>query len=260
MIKENKNARIVILIFILLLVPGILIAYEPGSFNLINPTGLEKGKMELIFQHRFKGEVGEDPINTFFGMDYAGANIGLGFRYVILPKLELNAKRIWNGKEYILDIGYSYAIPQTPISARMDMGFFSYEEFALEEGEFKKIRTNGGFGVISLISEPFYRVTPVLNIGYDSDNKKIGVGVGLAVKILENMGILRQLKVLVEYYPLSKEDEYKNSLALGIRAETFKHHFDLILSNNSRIGIKNLMSGSQEEDGLKFGFNIKRLL
>lgn len=254
MIKGNKIA---VFVFIFLLISGILMAYEHGTFNLINPTSIEKGKSELIFQHRFKGNINEEPLGTFFGMD-SGVNISLGFRYVILPKLELNAKRIWENKEYELGVGYSYTIPQTPVSARGDVGFFSYEKPILEEPYYQ--RENGGFGTVSLIGEPFYRVTPVANVGYDSDNKEISIGLGLSIRILENIGILRNLSAVGEYYPLSKDDEHKKSLACGIKIETFKHQFDLILSNNSKIGVRNIMSGATGEDGLKFGFNIKRLL
>lgn len=232
-------------------------SYEPGTFNLINPTKLERGKGEIDFQHRFIGKINEEPIDNFFGLD-SGASIGADIRYIALPGLEIDISRIWRNKEYSIGIGYSYSIPKTPVITRLDAEFFSYEEFILEKSDFE--RKNGGAGSLSLMSESFYRITPLLNLCYNFHTEKLGLGIGVTVKLLENMGILQKLNAIAEYYPTTIDDEHKNCLAMGMRVETYSHHFDFIFSNNSQLGVRNLMAGTNERDGWRFGFNIKRLI
>ena len=100
--------RKISLIVFLMLMPNVLLAYEMGTFNLIAPTELEKGQKEFKVQHRFKGEVNEEPIDNFFGLDLAGANVRVGLRYIVWSKLELEVSRIWDAKEYTAEMSYTY--------------------------------------------------------------------------------------------------------------------------------------------------------
>jgi hypothetical protein len=251
--------RRIILIVLFVIVPQTLPAYESGMLNLKTPTGLERGKGEFKVQHRFKGKVSEEPFDNFFGMDLAGVNVGIGLRYTVWSELELNASRIWDGKEYTVGVGYAYSFPKTPLRGQVDGQFFSYEEFSLEKGS--EERESSFFGLLSLQSEPaFGRVTPVVNIGYDIHNEEFGAGLGLGIAAFENLGIVRKLSVIGEYFPTTGGTESEKSFAFGLRVETYGHHFDLILHNNWGMGVRRLMSGTTITEGLHFGFNIKRLL
>lgn len=246
----------IFLIFLVMLMPNDLLAYELGTFNLKAPTELQKGSIELKFQHRFRGKISEEPLNTFFGMDYAGANIGIDLRYSVLPKFDLNVSRVWDGKEYTAGASYAYSLTKVPFSIQLGGEFFSYAEFNLEKNK----RKNGVFGLFSFRGGPILRVAPVVNVGYNSDNKEPGVGFGIAITALETLGIVQRLSAIGEYFPTTAESENKKSFAFGLRIETYSHHFDFILSNNSQIGVRHLMAGTLEDKGLRFGFNIKRLL
>lgn len=235
------------LIILLMLVSGQLLAYEMGTFNLESPTSLEKGQGEFKVQHRFRGKISEQPL----GMDQ-GVNVGISLRYSLMPNFELNASRFWNVKEGILGASYAYSIPKSPLRSQFGAQFFSFEVFDLEENEMK--RKNGFFGLLSLQSEPlFNRINPVANAGYDSYNKEFGLGLGLNIVILEYLGMLQRMSVVGEYFPTGE-----NSFAFGFRFETYGHHFDLIVSRNPENGVRRLMSGTAEAEGLHFGFNIKR--
>jgi len=98
-----------ILVFLAItFIPGILLAYdEPDMLNIKTPTGLKQGQMEVKIQHRFYGKINEKPLDNFFGLDI-GANIGLGIRYVVLPKLEINGSYTRDGKEYTIGASYTY--------------------------------------------------------------------------------------------------------------------------------------------------------
>jgi hypothetical protein len=235
------------LITLLMFVSGQLLAYEMGTFNLETPTSLEKGQGEFKVQHRFRRKLSEQPL----GMDQ-GVNVGISLRYSVMPNFELNASRFWSGKEGILGASYAYSIPKSPLRSQFGAQFFSFEVFDLEENEMR--RENGFFGLLSLQSEPlFNRINPVANAGYDSYNKEFGAGLGLNIVILEYLGMLQRMSVVGEYFPTGE-----NSFAFGFRFETYGHHFDFIFSRNSENGVRRLMSGTAEVEGMRFGFNIKR--
>lgn len=249
--------KILFVVFLFIFVPKILLAYETDMLNLKTPTGLEKGKGEFKIQHRFKGKVSEEPIDTFLGMD-RGVAVGIGFRYVVWSKLELNALRIWDGKEYTAGVSYTYSLPQVPVDSRIDIQFFSYEEFNLEEEAFE--RKNNLFGLLSLQGEPILkRIKPVVDVGYDGEENNFGAGLGISVLVLEKKGLLQKIRVLGEYFPTAYDDQ-KRCFTFGVRLQTFGHNFDFIFGNNSEIGMRRLMSGTGTEDGIYFGFNIKRRL
>lgn len=248
--------RRVTAIMLLMLIPGMLAAYEMGTFNLKNPSYLETGQGEFKVQHRFRGKINDEPFDTFFGMDQ-GVNIGIGLRYSVLSGLELNASRFWNRKEGIIGASYAYPIPATPLRSQLDIQFFRFEEFSLQKGALGK--EDGVFVLFSLQSEPlFNRISPLVNIGYDSHTEEFGAGLGLGIVIIEYLGILQRLSAVGEYFPTTGEDKDENSFAFGFRIETYDHHFDLILSRNSENGVRRLMAGTIKAEGVRFGFNIKR--
>ena len=143
--------------------------------------------------------------------------------------------------------------------SQINIQFFNYKEFNFEKNEEES--KNGAFSLFSLRSEPaFDRIVPVVNIGYDGDNKKFGAGLGLDITVLQHTGIIQQVSAIGEYFPTKSESENENSFDFGIRIKTYSHHFDFILSRNSEIGVRRLMSGTIAAEGLRFGFNIKRLL
>jgi hypothetical protein len=247
-----------LLLGLFILVPKTVIAYERGTFNLESPTNLEKGQGEIKIRHRFYGEVSEEPFDTFFGMDL-GANVGISLRYTVWSGLGLNISRVWNRKEGTFGASYAYSVPGTPLRSQIHAQVFSYEEFDFEKNA--EERQNGIFSLLSLQSKPaFNRVTPAVNVGYDSDNQEFGAGLGLSIVVFEYLGLIQRINAIGEYFPTRSESENERSFAFGLRIETYGHHFDLILHNNSENGVRRLMSGAITDGGLRFGFNIKRLI
>lgn len=252
--------KALILAVILFLIPQMIMAYDdPSGMNLKGPTTLKTGQKEFKIQHRFYGKVNEKPIDTFFGM-YIGANVSLGLRYLLFSKLELNTSYMRDGNEF--EVGTSYAVffPAIMLRSQIDAQFFSYKQYNLEKKA--EERKSNVFALLLLQTDPIMKIiTPTVNVGYDGDNKEIGAGVGLSVIALADLGLIRKLVLIGEYYPTKLEDR-KNCYDFGIRLETYGHNFDFIFGNNSNIGVRHLMLGVDKliPKGLYFGFNIKRLL
>ena len=252
--------KIIILVFILILIPQLLIAYDDtGVINLKAPTVLKIGQKEFKIEHRFYGKVNDKPIDTFFGM-YTGANVGLGLRYILISNLEMKASYSRDGNEATIGMSYAVFFPAEMLRSQIDAQFFSYKEFNIETKA--EERKSNAFACLSLQTDPILkRFAPTVNVGYDGDNKKIGAGVGLSAIVLANHGIIRKVVLLGEYYPTKLEDK-RNCFDFGVRLETYGHNFDFIFGNNSNIGVRHLMLGVDKliPKGLYFGFNIKRLL
>lgn len=256
MISKISIQAIALLFFFLMLTNNLLAYNEPGTLNLKVPTGIKSGNAEFKVQHRFTGKINEETFNTLFGM-YMGANVSLSLRYAVLPNLELEGSYSNYSKESSIGTSYSYYFPF--IKALLGAQFFSYEEYNLDEKSFE--RKNNIMGLFSVQTEPIIkRIIPTINIGYDGYEKKLGAGLGANIIILERSGTLKRLILIGEYFPTKLNGDVNNCYCFGLRAETYGHHFDFIISNGSEVGLRRLMLGTIKEDGLYFGFNIKRLI
>ena len=247
--------RWILPIVLLILMPQMLLAYEPGLLNLSSPAELESGQAEIKIQHRFLGDVTNDTLNTLFGADL-GANIGIGLRYEV-SGFELGVSRLRNMREYILAVGYGHALPDIPLRGQADVHFFRYEVFDAGLGGIDK--RSGAFGILSLQTEPLLdRFTATANAGYDGREEEFGAGFGVAITIIKRMGLLQRVGVIGEYFPATSKDDNEKSFAFGLRFETYGHDFDFIVGNNTDMGLRHLMVGAMNNADLHFGFNIKR--
>lgn len=247
--------RIMLLIVLLILMPQMLLAYELGMLNLKGPADLESRQGEIRIQHRFSGDVTDDPLDNLFGADL-GANVNIGLRYAV-SGLELSASRSLLRREYIVAVGYGCALPGVPLRCQTDVHFFRYEEFDLGVGGIDK--KSGVFGLLSLQTEPLHnKLTLAVNLGYDGREEEFGAGFGFAITILERTGTIQKVSAIGEYFPTTNEDENDQSFAFGLRLQTYGHDFDIVLGNNSNIGARRLMAGAADRAHVRLGFNIKR--
>jgi hypothetical protein len=231
-----------------------LFAFEPDMLNLQVPSVLDKTDLVVGVQHRFYGEITDEPLNTFFGTD-EGANVGLGLRYAILPRAEVNASYTRVQKEYTLGASYAHYIPQILMNVQVGIHYFDHESFDSDE------RTRNFFYGLALQTEPLARIiTPVVNVGYDGDNERIGLGLGIGIGFNLEIGPVERAHLLAEYYPVINRDVVngpENYFAAGIKLDTYGHHFILLVGNGSAIGPRRLMLGTETND-LYLGLTIHR--
>lgn len=243
------------MLFIAVSVSQLLFAFEPAALNLKVPSRLEKTEAVFLIQHRFYGNITDDPFGTFFGLN-AGANIGIGLRYALLSKLEINTHYIRSQREFAFGASYAKAIEQLSLHSQLDIQFFSYALIGLEER-----RQNFYYG-LALQTEPLIKIiTPTINISYDGYNETFGIGCGLALSFSIDFGPFDRIAIIGEYFPIiQRADEIhgsENCYIFGLKSETYGHHFMLMTGNNSAISARRLMLGTGMSD-LYAGFNIHR--
>jgi hypothetical protein len=237
-----------------LFIPFSLYPLENDLLNINVPTGMETNKFAFIIQHRFYGDVTDDPIGNHFGIDY-GANVCLRMRYRAWNTLELKAGYTRDHKEYTL--GSSYAIEFHPLYLRsqIDIEFFDYTDFGIDE------KVKDFFYMFSLQSDTWPNHLSVLaNLGYDGENSKIGMGIGVDLGFDIQFKYIQRIHLIAEYYPLRDKENYQyRSFSFGLKAETFGHLFMFSLGNNTEIGTRRAMLGTYSNT-LHLGFNIYRFL
>ena len=246
-----KKIAVALLIF---LMPQSLPAFEQSMLSLKVPTNLQVKDGEFRILHRFIGVFHDRTFDTAMGMT-EGAHVNLGIRYHIWSKLEANISYLTREKEIIAGAGYAYLLPQAYLRSQLDAQFFSYDPGTGN-------RQNNFFGLFSLQSEPiFKRVAPVLNLGYDGDNHRFGLGLGVSIILI------KKFELIGEYYPVYRDDsnpnvKTKNAFAFGFKDNTAGHHFMLLFTNSWASEPRHMMLGTgtriQSGTDLYFGFNIER--
>ena len=244
-----------LIICIVFVVHG-LAGLEADMLNLTVPSQLEKTQLMVRIAHRFYGEIDEEPLETFFGLDQ-GANVSLGLRYAVLPRVELKTSYTRLQREYTVGASYAYHMPRY-LRTQLGVQFFDFQPAADAE------RLQNLFYSLSVQTEPIADfIMPVVNVGYDGYNEKFGVGVGVRVGVALNIRLLERVSFLGEYYPVIDREEGvhgdKNCFVAGIGLETYGHHFMFMVGNNFQMNARHLMLGAETND-LYFGANIQRVI
>lgn len=243
----------ILLSFVLL--AGGLFAFEPSALNLRVPSHLEKHALVFDVQHRIRGILTEETFDNFFGIDQ-GANISMGVRYAVFPRLEVNASYTTSEKEYRLGASYAHHLPQVYLKGQLNVEYFDFERFG-------ERRSNFSYG-LALQTYPLGNVLmPTVNLVYDGFNEKFGLGFGVDLGFDFYFGPIEHISVIGEYYPVLDSEpgitDEENYFAGGLRLDTYGHHFMIQVSNGFEIGPRHLMLGVPTND-LYLGFNIHRIL
>ncbi len=231
-------------------------AVENSMLNLERPAALEPGQAQFVVQHRFNGEIDDKPLDSFFGLA-EGATVDLGFRSSPLNRVEFRLHHTFLNSEYRLGAGYSF-FPLIP-GCRAQAGFdwVSFKSGRFVEGRWKEDREAVWFGRVDLQGPTVARLTPVVNAGFDSDNRKTGFGFGL------DCAVTRNISLIGEFFPRADRGSWEgyrsyDCFTAGVQFKTYGHHFLFQIGNSTDIGLRRMMRGAPNQD-LKFGFGIKRL-
>jgi Membrane bound beta barrel domain (DUF5777) len=249
--------------FILILFVTVFLAsaYEEQSFpNLMVPTSLSPQNLVVSVQHRFYGRI-DDGGKNFFGFATPVAP-SFGLRYDIWKTLEANSSFYAADKEIDLGASYAFLYPSEYFKAQVEGEYYNFSAF---DANFREIRRQAGCFLFGIETYPIIRsISPAVDLGYDFDKRKWGLGLGL------NLTLLEGFDVFGEYFPLlykntdSTATATKNVFSFGMKFSTAGHHFLLFLQNSvdnpsiGTIGARHVMFGSDNKN-LHFGFEIERL-
>lgn len=209
-----------------------------AMLNIKSPSALEANQGDLDILHRFFGSIFEQPLQSLFGIN-SGANVYIGYRYMIGSGIELNASYYWLYQEFTVGASYTYSMP-FGLHTQADLQYFNLASSATE-------RAGGVSAAMSLQTDPLWGLfSPVLVTGYDSYYNRLGFGAGLLVTVMEG------LSVIAEVYPpfgiggTAHTDELAAyaTVSLGVRLDTFGHNFVFLVGNSYQMEERRLMAGS----------------
>lgn len=225
--------------------------------NLIHPSGLKQKQAEVMIRHRFYGDITDDPLNNFLGMD-AGANVSLSARYQFFRKAEAKLSHTRRKSEKILGLAYRIDVEDFPVYGQLGIDYFSYEELSQPETTRQNL-----FYHFSLQNEEIMdRFVATMNTAYDGYNQRLILGFGMTIKIVDSISLLG------EYYPVLDRDSATEKLthyigdedafAFGVKFDTYGHQFIFLLTNTDNTGLRRASLGTTQDSYLRLGFNIQR--
>lgn len=250
----KQSRLLVILLFALLYLN--LNAYQNSFFNLVSPTELSDWQGEVSIQHRFRGATDDEPLDTFFGTT-GGVNVGLFYRQALLHKAELKLGYIRTNMEYNVDASWLFTPYDFPVQAQANLHYFTYEDFFDTDKRYNNIMF-----LLALQSQPLMdKIILNANVGYETDKERMVSGLGLGYKVLP------EVTFMAEYYPdnynpsafqdIQNFNLKNDSFTLGVKLETYGHHFMFLVGNSDSMTLRRLTMGSETKD-LRLGFNINR--
>lgn len=232
-----------------------LFAYQHAAFSLGTPTKLYNGEAELSLAHNFYGNVNEDVLDTFFGMDQ-GANVSLAFRRNFFGALELKTgyTRVQNRLE--ASAAWKLTPQDFPASIQVETIYQNFRQPGNDER-----RQN--FAYMLVAQNYIYSDIAVLtlNLGYDGYYERPVNGWGISIQAWDGM------QLIGEYYPVWDRDSAKDivrqylrdydAYSFGIKLDTYGHHFIFVLGNAYGLSALTQSMGAAN-DKLHLGFRLQR--
>ena len=246
--------KIVLLTCMALFTEGAM-AFEAGQLSLDTPNVLKKSEGSFGIRHRFYGEAND--YENFLGMD-DGGNMQISLKYAVLDNLVIGVDHTRDQSAYGFGIEYAKDLVNYG-SVGIQLKGFNIDDTTFDE------RRQSYFLNLAYQTPNFLdHVRFTANAGYDAYYEHNTLGLGIDINMKNNISWLtftENLSLLAEYYPQidevdgisGKDDAY----AFGIKFQTFKHHFEILLTNASNMDPRTMALGTNSED-LHFGFNINR--
>jgi hypothetical protein len=224
--------------------------YEMSLLNIDTPyTGMPRGSLELVLNHRFYGDAFDDPLDNFFGMD-DGANVSVGLRYFVVDEIDFSVSHTRALKEFTAGAGWSRSLGGPGLDAYLFAGYTSIEPAANQDRE-------GGFvSIVSVSAGPLAgKFIPVASYAYDGQLDRSGPGFGLDILASGRISLFG------EYFPVAGREESdgdEDAFSFGARYSTWGHQFVLGFTNSYGVGILDQLTGTDSND-MRVAFTVKRL-
>lgn len=230
-------------------------AFEAGQLSLDTPNVLKKSEGSFGIRHRFYGEAND--YEKFLGSD-DGGNMHFILKYAVLDNLLIGVDHTRDQSAYSVSVEYAKdLIDYGSVGIRLN-------GFNIDDTNFDDRQQSYFMNLTYQTSNFLDHVRFTVNAGYDAYYEHNTLGLGIDINMKNNISWLtftENLSLLAEYYPQVDEVDGvsgdNDAYAFGIKFQTFKHHFEILLTNSSNMDPRTMALGTNSED-LYFGFNINR--
>jgi hypothetical protein len=241
--------------------------FEYHLGNLRTGKVMDKGEFHFRFSHRFTSDIFDQSGREFdlFGLDsfaFPGIGVGYGFtnRFGFnFYRQTFDRKIEFSGDLSILDENES----RSPISVMARAGIEGRNDFAGQghNGQYipsiEFVLSRNLFNRVALNVNPIF----VFNLGRPPlsgiENDMVAIGLGGSFMIRKNMAIVAEYIPRVSGNPLTPDFVHdKPTVSFGYQFRTYRHVFELVLSNAYETTIAGSALGGPDE--FHIGFNIFR--
>lgn len=240
-----------VLITILAVSAGLYAYDEKCLPNLEVPMQLFPYSLEAGIEHRFSRVPSADFPDNF--ITYALSRIGL--RSAMPFKIALGASYQFMPKEFDLNAGYAFSLPRIFLRAQPT---FHWCGAQADDGThwYHDPRYQLDLQTYSL----FDFFSAAFDVAYDDFLKKWDLGMGLDISLTEGISLVGEyIPVIGTRDTLFSGQAKVNSYSAGVRFTTAGHHFVLLVSNSTDMGMRHLVRGANG-NSLFYGFNIQRMV
>ena len=233
---------------------GSLFGFEAGQLSLDTPNVLNQFEGSFAIRHRFYGEYND--LEKFLGTD-DGGNMHFILKFALLDNLVIGVDHTREDSAYGVGVEYAYHLPFIKSSIRAN-SFVLNKGFGVYQSSYM---LNAAFQTPNI----FEHIIATANIGYDAYYQHYIAGVGVDINFMNFIPVVltytERIALLFEYYPqvdkvAGASGEY-DAYALGVKFQTFGHHFELLATNAISMDPRSLSMGTDSQK-LHFGFNINR--
>jgi hypothetical protein len=223
------------------------------------PTTLRvpKGKGSFRVTHRFTRPLGRgdfgDLLGDFFGFD-SGAQIGLEFRYGLLPGTQIGVHR--TSDRTIQIFGQQSVLRQTadggPIGLDVIATFEGTNNLRAQKSSAVGVLVSRKVGrVAALYAEPIF----VANASPfdEGDNNTVMLGLGGRLRLRPALYLVGEITPRLSGY-----DPGVNQASVGLEMRAGGHSFQISVSNGIGTTLAQVARGAVNNDSWFIGFNIAR--
>lgn len=232
---------------------------------------------EYVIQHRFGGM--DNGISDVFGIYAPGANVRLGFNYVILKNVQVgyglakkNMYSDFNIKWTILEQTRKNSIPVAvgvyanfAIDSREKATFGKNYEFTNRLSYFSQIMVGRKFGNWFTLQSSF-SFSHYNSVDANLDHDKVGVHFTGRAKFSPTGSFIFNYDIPLKINSISEHQEFtnhpKHNIAGGLEIATSTHAFQIFVGNSAGLLPQDIMMYNQNswsEGQQSFGFVITRL-
>ena len=230
-------------------------AYEAGQLSLDVPNVLKKGEGSFSIRHRFFGEASD--YEKFLGTDNGG-DMHFILKYALMDNLLIGVDHTKDQSGYGIGLEYAKDLQEWgSVGVR-------YNGFSIEDALFSDRQKSYFINACYQTPNIQEHVRLSANVGYDAYYEHNTAGFGIDINMKNSFSWLtftENLSLLGEYYPqIDKVEDISgknDAYAMGVKFQTFGHHFEVLLSNATNMDPRTMALGTNSDD-LHFGFNINR--
>lgn len=235
------------------------------AINVFAGEALRPGTMLLVFDHRVRGSLSDDPFHDFLGFDAGGLKVGIGYRYGLYDNLDMGWYRsngtIETYDTYEFDARYQFRrqrLHNFDMAFRVGFTWFPQKDSEDASGVFYQLLTNKtinhrfrfGTGLL------YHSESSNANKADTSDDYSLAIPATLEVRLSPSLSWSSEVVTTIDGYHSAHP-----VITSALKIITHSHTFAILVTNSQYITADGIVTGSDLDfNDAMIGFTITKEL